>query len=113
MIPTHAAFSKTQHQLESAPHFAAPKNLFDPRNSAFVELLDPLTHFPAPPFDGSSSSSGVDDQGDADAADGRLLEGLVLCGLRTELDLQVRSALFHINFYWEQAIIRPVAIPRD
>lgn len=110
----------TRHRSSAGQlHLAAPKALFDPRNSIFRELLDPLKHFPAPPFDGSDGSvaaavSAGDGAGNdvgggqgggstemaltavpvsAHAFSGsskQLLSSLVECGLKTRLDLQVR-----------------------
>lgn len=97
LIPTAAAATTQQQQQQAVPLFAAPTALFDPRNPTLKELLDPLIHFPAPPFNGSISGSSIGGVGsavhtvDAAISGAALLDGLVFCGLRTELDLQVSS----------------------
>lgn len=101
IIPTCTSIpgqqQQEQHQQPALQHFAAPKELFDPRNPIFRELLDPCVHFPALPLDGSSGSSSGDPSPaavpDVDTAGpgSAILDGLVLCGLRTDLDLEVRG----------------------
>jgi len=95
-LPLIPITSREGHQRR----LKAPVDLFDPRNSIFQQLLDPLEHFPAPPFDGSASSSSAaaggsfdgDSATEASAVSGRLLlDNLALCGLRTQLDLPVRQ----------------------
>lgn len=90
-----------QQQARQQLVLAAPCELFDPSNAALVQLLDP-GHFPAAPFDGtlaSHNSTGRAAGGGAvigaaaAAAEAKaLLAGLTLCGLRREIDLEVRSS---------------------
>lgn len=79
LIPTHAAAASTasQQQQQQRGRLAAAVDLFDPRVPALVRLLDPARHFPGLPFDDA-------------AAGGQLLDSLVVCGLQTQLSLQVR-----------------------
>jgi sacsin len=80
LIPTRAAAAAGS----SGARLAAPSALFDRHNTVFELLLDPLKHFPAAPFDGSSSGGAA-----AAAHSQALLKGLTLCGLRTQLTLEV------------------------
>jgi hypothetical protein len=111
IIPTRAgsggaaadsAAPPPQQQAQQQLVLAAPCELFDPSNAALVQLLDPR-HFPAAPFDGTlashssstgraAGSGGVVGAAAAAAEAKGLLAGLTLCGLRTDIDLEVRSS---------------------
>jgi hypothetical protein len=106
VIPTRAGASQasvgtgtgTQRQQQQQQLvLAAPFELFDPSNAGLVQLLD-ARHFPAAPFDGSVDSSrpaaGVAGAAAAAAEAQAVLAGLTLCGLRTELNLEVSFLCF-------------------
>lgn len=105
LIPTRASLGSSSstsssgsqpadtRQRQQQPVLAAPCDLFDPRNKVLVELLGD-NHFPAAPFDGSVDSrsaaggiTGLMVQPEMEAS--MLLQGLTLCGLRKQLDLEV------------------------
>jgi hypothetical protein len=107
VIPTRAGDSQasagagtgTQRQQQQQLVLAAPFELFDPSNAVLVQLLD-ARHFPAAPCDGSVDSSrpAADVTGGAAAEAQAVLAGLTLCGLRTELNLEVRLLCYGLHF---------------
>lgn len=99
VIPTHASYGTnsqgaaagTDIQSRQQLVLAAPYELFDPSNTDLVQLLDGR-HFPAAPFDGSvdsRASSGLTGAVAAGVEAKALLDGLALCGLRKQIDLEV------------------------
>jgi hypothetical protein len=99
LIPTRAAAAaRAAHQQQQQQQWlASPKSLFDPRNATLLQLLDPLQHFPAALFDGSNAGAALAAAGSAvaaaaaAAAGAQLLDSLALCGMKTQVDLQVLS----------------------
>lgn len=112
IIPTRAGSGAgegappPQQEARQQLVLAAPCELFDPSNAALVQLLDPR-HFPAAPFDGTLAShnstgraagAGAVIGAAVAAAEAKaLLAGLTLCGLRREIDLEVRSSTQRIR----------------
>jgi hypothetical protein len=105
VIPTRAGYSSSSSQGATGPPeqpqqqgrqqlvLAAPFELFDPSNAVLLELLN-VHHFPTAPFDGcvdSRAPGGVTGAVAAAVEAKVLLEGLTICGLRRELDLEVSS----------------------
>lgn len=101
VIPTRASYGSnsqgaaagTDVQARQQLVLAAPYELFDPSNTDLVQLLDGR-HFPAAPFDGSVDSrapSGLTGAVAAAVEAKTLLDGLTLCGLRKQIDLEVSS----------------------
>ena len=76
------AASKSSSSIR--PKLQAPSRLFDPSNPVLLQLFD-QSRFPAAPFDGSSSGGG-----NYGVSPPVLLTGLVACGMRREVNLQVR-----------------------
>jgi hypothetical protein len=111
VIPTRTGYSSSSSQGVTGPSqqqqqhgrqqlvLAAPFELFDPSNAVLVELLD-AKHFPATPFDGcvdNRAPGGVTGAVAAAVEAKALLEGLTICGLRRELDLEVSTYTFLVG----------------
>jgi hypothetical protein len=118
LIPTHAAAAATgqqqQQQQQQQQWLASPKSLFDPRTATFLQLLDPMQHFPAAPFDGGTAAAAAAVQPGGAAAvaaaatvsGSQLLDSLALCGMKTQIDMQVGMAplCFHARFWYLLAL---------
>lgn len=52
-------------------------DLFNPKNVELAEMMDPLIHFPAPPFNGVGLGGDM------------ILDALATCGMKSSVELQV------------------------